>query len=574
MNIDTYKVPFSAFGSYLAISRHMGDCGLDQGLYIKNIRSNFSKSFLFKLDLIYEGKVMTFEEITTPSKQRLLCDKGYVDICFDQKDCIRFCGHGVGLRLSHSLPGIFTYAVQRDKNILEFNSCESATMSALVVLKGELSVNAPWISRNDIQAWEALRCSVIIADFLPQSSYDSFEGVVEVFKNVYNIHEYLDFNQCVKNNQNSYETWLKKSIQTSPIYNETQMLAAYVNWSSVVSPEGNLKRHAMFMSKNHMTRIWSWDNCFNAMASAPGNIELAIDQLMLFFDHQDESGCIPDSMNTTSMELCFCKPPIQGWALNWMLNHGASITNDHLLKFYTPLSKLTNWWFNYRDYDNDGIPQYNHGNDSGWDNCTVFDKGVPLESPDLPAFLIIQMEVLSQIAERLKIPNDVVMWKNKAHKLLKLFLSHSWEKEKFRVYKSGNHKSEEFSGDSLINFIPLILGKRLPQDIRSSLVQGLTNKDRFITPYGLATESISSPLYLEEGYWRGPIWAPPTMLIVDGLYNSGEVKLAAELSKTFCNTVAKEGMAENFSAKRGVGLCDKAYTWTASIFSILAGYYL
>lgn len=68
---------------------------------------------------------------------------------------------------------------------------------------------------------------------------------------------------------------------------------------------------------------------------------------------------------------------------------------------YDALVKWTYWWLTYRDDDNDGIPQYNHGNESGWDNGTAFSGGVPIECPDLTAYLIIQMDVLADIAGRL-----------------------------------------------------------------------------------------------------------------------------------------------------------------------------
>ena len=38
----------------------------------------------------------------------------------------------------------------------------------------------------------------------------------------------------------------------------------------------------MYMSKNWMTNIWSWDNCFNAMALVRHQPELAWDQFMIF----------------------------------------------------------------------------------------------------------------------------------------------------------------------------------------------------------------------------------------------------------------------------------------------------
>ena len=46
----------------------------------------------------------------------------------------------------------------------------------------------------------------------------------------------------------------------------------------------------------------------------------------------------------------------------------------------------------YRDSNQDGLPEYRHGNEAGWDNATVFDEGGPIESPDLSAYLSVQIE--------------------------------------------------------------------------------------------------------------------------------------------------------------------------------------
>jgi hypothetical protein len=64
------------------------------------------------------------------------------------------------------------------------------------------------------------------------------------------------------------------------------------------------------------------------------------------------------------------------------------------------------------------------------------------------------------------------------------------------------------------------------------------------------------------------------MIIVDGLAAAGEVAFARELARRFCDMAARSGMAENFDAVTGEGLRDRAYTWTSSVFLILAHEYL
>ncbi len=42
------------------------------------------------------------------------------------------------------------------------------------------------------------------------------------------------------------------------------------------------------------------------------------------------------------------------------------------------------------------------------------------------------------------------------------------------------------------------------------------------------------------------------------------------MSERFCRLCGTSGFAENFNALTGEALCDPAYTWTASVFLLLA----
>jgi glycogen debranching enzyme len=122
----------------------------------------------------------------------------------------------------------------------------------------------------------------------------------------------------------------------------------------------------------------------------------------------------------------------------------------------------------------------------------------------------------------------------------------------------------------VFNCLPLVLGQRLPLPVRRQLVM---NVQRYLTPYGPATEHVHSPLYEDDGYWRGPIWAPSTLLLVDGLRACGETALAAGVARRFCDLARQSGFAENYNARTGEPLRDRAYTWTSSVFLILAHEY-
>ncbi|MNT69847.1 hypothetical protein D3C72_2081890 [compost metagenome] len=117
--------------------------------------------------------------------------------------------------------------------------------------------------------------------------------------------------------------------------------------------------------------------------------------------------------------------------------------------------------------------------------------------------------------------------------------------------------------------MPLLLGTRLPVEMREKLVARLVSSG-FVTAWGPATESPKSSFYEDDGYWRGPIWAPTTLLIWDGLRRQGEIELTREIAEKFCSLASKSGMAENFDARSGRGLRDRAFAWTSAVYLQLA----
>ena len=182
------------------------------------------------------------------------------------------------------------------------------------------------------------------------------------------------------------------------------------------------------------------------------------------------------------------------------------------------------------------------------------------------------MDALSDMAERLKRPAECAQWKDKADAMIARLIEHSWDGQRFWVYQSGTHRVNP-QGDSLYPYLPLVLGHRLPKDIFQIMAAQLKKQDFLLTPYGLATESVASPCYEPDGYWRGPIWAPPMLFIIMGLSDGGDTAFAADLARRFMRLCRQSGMAENFNATTGAGLRDPAYTWTASVYLILASLY-
>ena len=562
MNFDLAQVPFSRFGSYTALSHLSAHGARPEGLYLRSVRGAVPgpehMQIAFRLQPLAGDNPVAYRAIASATHLRLETETGFVELCLPDADRVLVRGQGAGLRLT-ATPGRFDHAFPRAGGRWQVTLQTLQEKYMLSTVQGRLAVEAPW----QVDASTAIRF-----DLLPDPQTGIVDCAIDEFVATWLETPVQPFERALAEIDAEFGAWLMRTPEVPDAYAATRELAAYITWSCVVAPEGLLTRPAMLMSKNWMASLWSWDNCFNALALAYCQPGLAWDQFMLPFEHQDAQGGLPDFINDRLIFRTFCKPPVQGWTLRRMMAQGGGLDRARLQEAYEPLGRWTHWWLEQRDDDRDGVPQYNHGNDSGWDNSTAFALLPPFESPDLSAYLVLQMDTLAQIAHRLGKPGEAAGWKSRADALLAGLIRHSWRGDHFVAPRSGDHSVRK--SDSLLLFVPLLLGERLPETLRSSLLAGLTRPGRFITPHGLASESVASPDYIPDGYWRGPIWGASTLLLTDGLAACGQPELARRLSTSFCDLAARSGLAENYDALSGAGLRDRAFTWTASIFLILA----
>jgi len=406
----------------------------------------------------------------------------------------------------------------------------------------------------------------IAITFNPDGGDCSF--AIESYKTVWTRREYDDYPAAYERVRQHYEQWLQQMTAVPERFESSRRLASYITWSCVVHPEGQLTDYAMYMSKNWMFNIWSWDNCFNALMLSGQRPELALAQLEIFMAHQDRSGIYADFINDKFISFNCCKPPIHAWAFTQMRARNALFNEPVIVaRVYDSLKRATNYWLEYRRSDAQHLPVYNHGNDSGWDNASIFHDGIPVEAPDLAAHLIRQIDILSDMAVELELIDEAKHWSETADELYRLLME--------RLYIDGSFAARYAPEDriiaqqnSLILLMPLVIGYRLPPELTDRLVQVLV--DKFEATYGLCTESKDSHLYKENGYWLGPIWAPVTYLFIDALQNNGYNGLATALANKFMELTLVGGMAENFDPFSGKGLVDPAFTWTSSVFLLLA----
>ena len=451
LEIDLNRVPFSSPGSYFAISTLKNRIPQDT-IYINHFLGLETRQIFKVLPLNEDNSIVKYNINATPWNIKLNTVKNEVDICFENPQTIRIKSFHNGFKLSSDL--VMSFIPMPNKKQFRILGKDRYDRFMVTCLKGDAII-----------AKKNLEYEITVTPL------DSLcELVIEEYVSEWIPREYKkSFDDCVKDIKNGFEYFIRKSPNVNSKYEEAKNLALYINWSSTVYPRGFMHRYGMLMSKNWMNYIWSWDNCFNAIGMANNYPNLAWDQIMVVLENQDELGILPDRFRDVFIHYGFTKPPIYGYAISQLENVNEFMNQDRYKEIYPYLFKLTEFWLKYRDDNKNGLPEYHHGNDSGWDNATVFDIGFPIEGPDLSAFLVIQMDKLSEIALKIGNEKESMIWKLKADSLFKKMMNEFWKEDRF-IYKNSLTNKYVEKNQSLLEYIPIVLAKRLPVTVQKKMI--------------------------------------------------------------------------------------------------------
>jgi len=560
---DINYIPFSYRGSWLNLSPIVGQHRRSAELHLVSHRTELTA--VLALVPTQDARPTPAERHATAASLRWVTADSSVEAVFDTTTGLRLRGQGLGMTFRATEPTLTPFTgtyLFRDPvdQMWTFTSYETGRRYRVTVLAGVAtaegvealgeSIREVRVGPDEDGRWEA-ELEEIDTARPPYKSRESFDAIVTRVRS-----EFAAYVEAVA-------PWRTPDTPAAA-------LASYVLWSATVEPSGFLGREAVLMSKHWMDSVWSWDHCFNALALAPGLPEVALDQFLLPFDHQDLTGALPDSVTHSRVLRNYVKPPIHGWAVALLRRRlPADLGPDALSSIYDRLARWSSFWLDHRIGAGRQLPAYHHGNDSGWDNSTAFDGDRVIESADLAAFLALQLDVIAGLATELGRDEEAVAWSARAEQLSKEMLAQLWDGDRF--VSAAPLTGRRWRSESLLTALPIVAGARLPRDVADALVTQIRG---LLTVHGLATEPVESEHYESDGYWRGPIWAPSTFLVEDGLRSSGYQDLADEVSARFRALCERSGFAENFDAQTGDGLRDRAYTWTAAVYLILAGGYV
>jgi len=565
LEYDIRHFPFSRYGAMVAVSRDL----VKDELVLHDARAHDGQDRALRLIFsdkpidckdgaaLREYAGIPFESVGTASKLFITTANGKAEFVISADHRIHIHAENLHVLLTPCIRGGETGVMKNDRHF-EYVCPAACRYNRIDVANGHMTAIGTEVKQFGLNLTECLNCVQIC----PEDSVIDME--VQLAQSPALIDPIVPLDECCRKTEMEWAAFLEKLPPIPEKYRDYGEKAWFALWSAYVRAQDPYHDDTILMSKKFMSAVWSWDHCFNALAVGKADATLAMNQLLSPFYLQREDGALPDRFGPDSVLWGCSKPPVHGWCMTRLMEWH-EYDEDTLRKVYAYLAKWTNWWLTCRVYHPDSLPGYPRGCDSGLDNSTCFDKGDFIESADLSAYLALQMNCLSDIAQKLSDDAAAAEWKQKSAALIDKMIARMWNGTRF-VPRLCRSQEEITDTESILLYLPLVLGDLLPTGIADKMIDEL--KKNNLTAYGLASEGPKSPKYDPDGYWRGPIWAPTTYLIVDGLRRMGRINDAEEIARRFCNACVDKahGFYENFDALTGKGLRTPGYTWTASAF--------
>ncbi len=524
---------------------------------------------LFPVSLRRNGKEIPYHAEATPVCVTLSYEGGTARLCLQQESILRMEATGVEVVLA---PPLAPHEFAKTRNDGSWEVIMNPLPKLLFCpVYGEMEA----VTGYDVITSLPEETKFI---FRPDSE-GRVDLAVHLYRsNAWRMEQYPSFNSCTKEIEEEFTAYMETVPELPEEYADARTFAAYIVWSHIIPVDGT---NIIYMNKGIHRCTSNWQQCYHAMGQYK-NPRFAWELILSMFRYQDDYGMLPDCINDAFQSFGGTKPPFHGVALNFLKHYTdfSFATMKEYNTLYEGLSRWVYWWLSYRDTDQDGIVQYDSADEAGWDDCSFFAQGTPAESPDLATYLILAMENLSELAGKLGKTYEKREWKEKADRMLEQTLSFFWDGGKFTSRINETH--EWVQCGTLAIFLPMLLGKRLPEEMIRKMAATLSQEGVWLTPYGLAGERLDSDHYREVGWLAGPILAPAQLLVCLGLHECGQDELAKTIAERYCRALINAEFPMIMNAKTGEDVSEGRWStrypnrmsWTAMTFLILGSLFL
>jgi hypothetical protein len=502
----------------------------------------------FLLYPTYNGMVLPYTYFADVSHLRVETERGTVEFCMDDIDQLRIRGKGVGLRMALRAEKPFgsavgcrgLYPTPDDAWEADFGT---ACKLLFVPLAGGFHVSSPWnLEKGEFDSVEI--------DFIPSAETGAFEAAIHEH-NDFRARDgaYVTFDDMKAKSQSDYESFVEKNLKKpAKGWEDLYRYAAYVIWSHRTRVTGKFLDTLVRMHLVWANYCMSWQQSYNSMPMLNNPAEAwRLQKAML--KYQVPNGQIPASVSFYDVGVGGMQPAFQALAFDWIVSQCGDdfLTVEDCEEMYPKFVKWLNFWLSRRNAGHGDDRVYIFGaHESGWDDLSLYQKGFPIETPDLFAYMIMLMDLCARLAKKLGKDGEAEDWSSRSGRLLDTLVTELWDGEQFVGHLTVT--GEKVKCKSLAMFQALVLGKeRLPQHIIDELAKQVMRPE-YLTDIGLATESLESPLcHFGFNFVLGRVVTPCNMLTAVGLYRCGKVEEAREISRRVCKNLYDNGILLGFA---------------------------
>lgn len=527
------RIPFSVYGAFLSVYQDIKS----KKMYLsmcRGVQAILDRPNLIELDVLSNGESVPFIYSCTASKLIFKAKTGKVEFTYEKDPSVmRIRTTGVTLRLNYETRMHEAGCITQDGDIeLGFNRVGKLKICRVA---GEMKTDISW---NYLQVCPYPFKIDLIPDEKPAEL-----AIHEYVSTCPHRDSYIDFDEAAAAKQEEFEAFGGNYLDVPDAYAEMAKKAKYVIWHSYLGPRGTLGQPVVYMHKLFFNRAFGWQQAFHAMGMW-NNPKEAWRLLLAFFDYQNDIGGLPDHVSDIGqVTYITTKPPIQGYAVQYILKNFdvSAFTEADYRTMLEKLSKYTEWWFVYHDHAHVGYPSYYHPDESGYDESSTFDKGLPIISPDLLSYTVFNCEACAKLSELIGDEKGSTYWTDKRNYVLDYLINTLWDGDQFKAYLPA--KKEFYRCDSITQLQPIMLGDRLPKEIAKVLVERLTDPEQFSTDYGFATENVQSDKVVMRAFTRGTTIAPTQFFLLNGIYDAGYEKDAKAHCIKYLNALLHRGLA-------------------------------
>jgi hypothetical protein len=546
-------MPFSRRGSYICLANANGgspqrgsaQLWLSTARMRRNDRNNgsiFTENHFrqIRVEIIKDGAAVEASISTSPYELILSSDIGEARFCIgDEKYLSCRSEDGIALRLTH---GVDTQLLMGAPFTDLFDGSFRSSFGNYFMLFTPL---AGLIRASDGPSVE----------LLPDA-----DGVLEVVMeealvNPKRRERYMSYDECVSAVKADYDAFAETILpKIDGALARRAPQAAWTLWGLTSVPDGETvyRRRMIRMIRSSFEAAFSWQHGMHAVFFSSYDLKFAWELLLSCFDCQDSTGRIADSLAYDGPGDTM-KPPVQGLGYLWLARrYDISIfPKDEMEFLWNGMERWTRFHLEYRDLDGDGIFENQSAGETGWEAASYFNLGFPLASPDTNAYLALQMEALADLGRRIgKDEKTCAYWENMTKQTVDKIVSMFWDSDA-GCWNAVNIMTKNRAGAlSAVPACTLVLGGRLPRDVVDKTVAHIFDSPGFLTPFGVASESQSSP-YFNNNWCSGSIDTPIQALLLMALEDCGMHERARDLARRYLSVFDENRMMHIHDSKTG-----------------------